>query len=70
MKQTATKPTWETDPDEIIIVVNRTGNNYILDLPAGRFRLDAGRRMRTYRSILKVAQVNDLVTQGKLAVEG
>ena len=45
--------TWQKNPDDIIMLVNRTGNNYILDLPTGRYRLDANRRMRTMRSILK-----------------
>ncbi|HXF63608.1 MAG TPA: hypothetical protein VNK95_18440 [Caldilineaceae bacterium] len=61
--------TWQEDPDQIIILVNRSPNNYILDLPSGRFRLDAGRRIRTVRSIMKIQQVNDLVQQGSLAVE-
>jgi hypothetical protein len=38
-------------------------------LPAGRCRLDAGRRMRTLRSILSYPQILDLVKEGKLAVE-
>ncbi len=61
--------TWMEDPDEIIVLVNRTTNNYILELPAGRVRLDAGRRMRTLRSILKLPQIKTLVDQGDLAVE-
>jgi hypothetical protein len=69
MAQSDKAITWQEDPQEIIIVTNRTGNNYILDLPSGRYRLDAGRRMRTYRSILKIPQVNELVQQGKLVVE-
>ncbi|OUC05858.1 hypothetical protein RY27_24660 [Litorilinea aerophila] len=61
--------TWMEDPDEIIVLVNRTRNNYILELPAGRVRLDAGRRMRTLRAILKIPQIKALVDQGDLAVE-
>ncbi len=57
------------DPDEIIVLVNRTTNNYILELPAGRVRLDAGRRMRTLRSLPKLPQIKTLVDQGDLAVE-
>lgn len=61
--------TWQEDPDQIIILANRSTNNYILELPSGRFRLDAGRRMRTLRSIMKVQQVQQLVDEGSLAVE-
>jgi hypothetical protein len=61
--------TWIENPDDIIMLVNRSNQNFILDLPTGRCRLDAGRRMRTMRSILKFNQVMDLVKEGKLAIE-
>ena len=61
--------TWQKNPDDIIMLVNRTGNNYILDLPTGRYRLDANRRMRTMRSILKYPQIIELIHEGSLAVE-
>ena len=61
--------TWQENPEDIIILVNRSSKNYILDLPAGRYRLDAGRRMRTLRSITKLAQVQDLLEQGALIIE-
>ena len=61
--------TWLEDPDDIIILANRSQQNFILDLPAGRYRLDAGRRMRTLRSILKHQSVMDLVNAGQLAIE-
>jgi len=61
--------TWQENPDEIIVLVNNSSNNYILDLPSGRYRLDAGRRMRTLRTIMKVQQVKQLVDQGSLVVE-
>lgn len=61
--------TWQENPDDIIVVANRTKNNYILELPTGRYRLDAGRRMRTLRSILKNKQVNELLHEGSLAIE-
>lgn len=69
MSNNLTGNTWQEDPDQIIILVNRSPNNYILDLPSGRFRLDAGRRMRTVRSIMNIQQVSDLVRQGSLIVE-
>ncbi|BAM00263.1 MULTISPECIES: hypothetical protein [Caldilinea] len=61
--------TWKEDPDDIIILVNRTNKNLILDLPTGRYRLDAGRRMRTLRSILKYPQIMELVENGSLTLE-
>ncbi|MEZ4712378.1 MAG: hypothetical protein R3A44_34630 [Caldilineaceae bacterium] len=61
--------TWQENPEDIIILVNRSSKNYILDLPAGRYRLDAGRRMRTLRSITKLAQVQDLLEEGSLIIE-
>lgn len=62
-------PTWMEDKKAIIFLSNKTKNNFILELPAGRYRLDAGRRMRTMRSILDIAQVKELVDKGELAVE-
>jgi hypothetical protein len=61
--------TWQEDPAQIIVLVNRSKNNYILDLPSGRVRLDAGRRLRTLRSITQIEQVKALVDQGNLAIE-
>ena len=61
--------TWQEDPEEIIMLVNRSQKNYVLDLPAGRYRLDAGRRMRTLRSITKLAQVQELLEEGLLIIE-
>ncbi len=61
--------TWQENPGDIIILVNHTKNNYVLELPSGRYRLDAGRRMRTLKSIMKVSQIKELVSQGKLVVE-
>jgi hypothetical protein len=70
MSNNITGTTWQEKPEDIIILTNRTRNNFILELPAGRYRLDAGRRMRTLRSIMNVQQVKQLVDQGSLAVEG
>jgi len=61
--------TWQENPDDIIVLANRSGKNYILELPAGRYRLDAGRRMRTLRSILNIREVKDLLEQGSLVIE-
>ena len=61
--------TWQENPADIIVLTNRTAHNYILELPSGRYRLDAGRQMRTLKSILNIAQIKELVDQGHLAVE-
>jgi hypothetical protein len=55
--------------DDVITLVNKSRSNYILDLPTGMYRLDAGRRMRTLRSILKNNQVQKLVDAGEIAIE-
>jgi hypothetical protein len=60
---------WLEDKAEIIILANPSPENFIFDLPTGRYRLDAGRRMRTVRSILNFAQVKALVDGGKLTVQ-
>jgi hypothetical protein len=69
MSNNVTGTTWQENPGDIIILANRTHNNFILELPAGRYRLDAGRRMRTLRSIMKVQQVKQLLDQGSLVIE-
>ena len=61
--------TWQENKDDIIILANRTDSNFILELPAGRYRLDAGRRMRTMRSILGIGQVKELLQHGSLVIE-
>ena len=60
--------TWDNDPDDIIILVNKTSKNYILELPTGRYRLDAGRRMRTLRSIMDVPQIRTMLDEGNLSL--
>lgn len=60
---------WLQNKADIIMLSNRSGHNFILELPTGRYRLDAGRRMRTMRSILAIPQVKQLVDQGELVVE-
>lgn len=61
--------TWQERPEDIILLRNRTQKNFILELPTGRYRLDAGRRMRTLRSILRLPQVKELFDKGELAIE-
>jgi hypothetical protein len=69
MSKLNTEVTWREDPAEIIVLNNKSKNNFVLDLPTGRYRLDAGRRMRTLRSILKIDQIKQLVNEGKLVLE-
>lgn len=61
--------TWQESTDDVIMLVNRSGNNYILELPTGRCRLDAHRTIRTLRSITNIEQVKRLVEQGELVIE-
>lgn len=61
--------TWLPDKKEVIVLANKSERNYILELPTGQYRLDAGRKMRTLRSILKIGHIQELVTQGHLAIE-
>jgi hypothetical protein len=69
MSKNREQASWLEDRGEIILLANRSGRNYMLDLPSGRCRLDAGRRIRTLRSILQVVQVKELVDKGDLVVE-
>jgi hypothetical protein len=57
------------DKKSIIYLTNKSKHNFILELPAGRYRLDAGRRMRTLKSILDIATIKELVDKGDLVVE-
>jgi len=61
--------TWVIDPKDVIVLVNRSQKNYVLDLPTGLCRLDVGRKLRTLRSILKIDSVKKLVDAGSLAIE-
>jgi hypothetical protein len=61
--------TWMEAKRDIIVLTNKSPQNFILDLPAGRYRLDAGRQMRTLQSILSLAPIKQLVDQGLLVVE-
>lgn len=66
---TSNSNTWQENKDDIIMLANRSDKNFVLELPAGRYRLDAGRRMRTLRSILNISQVKELLQQGSLVIE-
>jgi len=51
--------TWDPDPNDIIMLINQSSKNYILDLPTGRYRLDAGRKMRTLVFCSRAMQLRD-----------
>ena len=61
--------TWQENPDDVILLINHSDNNYILEMPSGRCRLDAHKRIRTLRSIMNLPDVRDLVEQGVLTIE-
>ena len=63
------KVTWKEPKDQIIYLVNRSRRNFILNLPSGQYRLDAGSRMRTLRTVLEHPRVRAFVDAGELAVE-
>lgn len=69
MARDADSFTWTADKRDMITLVNRSKHNYILELPTGRYRLDAGRSMLTLKSILSFEQIKQLVDEGSLAVE-
>lgn len=69
MAKNASDTTWIEKKSDIILLTNRSKNNFILELPAGRMRLDAGRKIRTLRSILAIGQIKELVDAGDLVVE-
>ena len=60
--------TWIDNMEDVITLVNNSKSNYILEMPTGMYRLDAGRRMRTLRTILNIVQVQKLVDAGELSV--
>lgn len=66
---TQSETTWIEEKKEIIVLNNTSAQNFILELPTGRYRLDAGRKMRTMRSILNIEQVKALVDEGQLVIE-
>lgn len=61
--------TWREDPANVITLANHSRNNFILDLPSGRCRLESGRSIRTLRSITTYPQVKELLDKGELVIE-
>ncbi len=69
MKGRRDKLTWTHDKREVVTLSNTSKRNFILELPTGRCRLDAGRRMRTMASLLEQPAIRKLVDQGELTVD-
>jgi uncharacterized protein (DUF1015 family) len=59
--------TWKRS--DILEITNVSSENFLLELPSGSQRLDAGRTQRFTGSILDLPQVVTLVNSGKLKVE-
>ncbi len=56
------------DPAQVVTVHNRSATNILLELPTGRFRLDAGRTFRMASDITEVQQVKDLISSGMVEI--
>ena len=69
MKGRRDKLTWTHDQREVVTLSNTSKRNFILELPTGRCRLDAGRRMQTMASLLEQPAIRKLVDQGDLTVD-
>ena len=69
MKGRRDKLTWTHDKREVITLTNTSKRNFILELPTGRCRLDAGRRIQTMASLLEQPAIRKLVDQGELTVD-
>ena len=65
-KRSALDHDW--DPQGFVFVHNKTGQNILLDLPTGNFRLDAGTTFRMTPDIKDVPQIKNLVAQGQVEV--
>jgi hypothetical protein len=61
--------TWMQNKGDVITLVNKSTRNFILEIPTGRLRLDAGRSVRTMASLASEPRIKELVAKGELAVE-
>lgn len=60
--------TWMNNKGDVVTLENRSQKNFILEMPTGRYRLDAGRRMRTMAILLEQPNIKALVDRGELVV--
>ncbi len=61
--------TWMQNKGDVITLVNKSTRNFILEIPTGRLRLDAGRSVRTMASLASEPRIKELVAKGELAVD-
>lgn len=60
--------TWMQNKGELITLLNESSKNFILDMPTGRLRLDAGRSVRTSASLAAEPRIKELIDKGELTV--
>ncbi len=60
--------TWMQNKGEVITLVNRSSCNFILEVPTGRLRLDAGRSLKAKASLAAEPRIRALIEKGDLAV--
>ncbi len=61
--------TWMQNKERVIVLANVSKQNFILELPTGRCRLDAGRTLQTLGSVLEFPPIKALVDKGDLVVK-
>ena len=61
--------TWMQNKGDVITLVNKSTRNFILEIPTGRLRLDAGRSVRTMASLASEPKIKELIAKGELAVD-
>lgn len=62
------KVTWMHNKEELITFVNNSSRNYILELPTGRLRLDAGRSIKASVNLAADPRIKELVDKGDLTI--
>ncbi len=60
--------TWMQNKGDVITLVNKSTRNFILEIPTGRLRLDAGRSVRTMASLANEPGIKKLIDKGDLTV--
>ena len=63
----AERPAWK--PGKSVLLRNLSQEHILLELPTGPMRLDVGRRHRFTTDVLNLAQVKQLLSEGKIAAE-
>jgi hypothetical protein len=61
-------PERDWDPEQWVLVTNKSSKNILLDLPTGYFRLDIGRSFRMTPDVVDLPQVKDLVDAGQIEI--